>query len=156
MFRDHSGEFLLLGGGAVVDSNVRQNNEVDIAVRRDVGGLNTLSKTDAMTDTSCTATYTTGLSQIDSEGSIGRKADEVRIMGRQRAEMTDVGVFTKHGPTNSMTGVVVSIHLHSNVYGLGRGGGWLVVLYQVARRATVRRRLGYKQVVYVDGGRQLG
>jgi len=46
----------------VVDSNVGQNNEVDMAIQRDVGGINTLGKTDAMTDTSCTATYTAGLS----------------------------------------------------------------------------------------------
>jgi len=137
----------------VVDSDVGQYNEIYITTQRDVGRIYTLGETDTMADASRTATYTSGLSQINPEGSIGRKADEVRIMGRQRAEMTDVGIFAEHGSANSMTGVVVSIDLHSDIYSLRRGGGRLLVLQQVARRAIVRRRLGHIQVVDVDGGR---
>jgi len=74
-------------------------------------------------------------------------------MGWQRAEMTNVGIFTEHGSTNSMTGVVVSIDLHSDIYSLRRGGGRLLVLQQIARQTTVWRRLGHVQVVDVDGGR---
>ena len=73
-------------------------------------------------------------------------------MGRPRAEVTNVRIFTEHGSTNSMTGVIVSIDLHSDIYSLRRGGGRLLVLQQVARRAIVRRRLGHIQVVDVDGG----
>ena len=56
----------------MVDSDVGQDNEIYITTQRDVSRIYTLSETNTMADAFHTATYTSGFSQVDPEGSIGR------------------------------------------------------------------------------------